>query len=1626
MDAKNNRHRAELIASLSKIAVNQLTQSQAEQFDNFIANAMHFYPDADYLARPPEEIFWNLWGLRRFSGEAIPMTAGESRARVRVFNPEPELDGWSSVHTTIYINQRDMPFLVDSLRIVLNRRGLNIFTLQSNPVWVLRNAGGVIDCIYTDFVEGAEREALITIEVDLHVASELADLRRELLDVLDDVEVVVGEFDPMRQRVETLIEELKSNAPEVEKLKESLEFLRWIHSGYFTFTGCVEFDLKVDNDKFYLSEAADSRCGLLKKYSGDRRQGWVEELSPGVRALYESDELLAITKSSQRSRVHRDVYSDYVVIKRFNSAGEPCGEVRFMGLYTSQFYSYSPRRIPLLRNKVNWVMENSGFKASSHDGKALMTILDFHPRDELFYVSRERLAETAISIWQIYERRVIKAFIHPDPFDKFVSCIVYLPRESFSTQARMKIQHSIGDRLDALESEFTTQFLPESVLVRIYLVYQVRNKQYLTVQSTDLEDIVRQVTRDWCDEFAALAIEQAGDNQGATLARRFQRAFPGAYRELYTPLQALGHIELFDALEGSADLAIALQHQQAAENNHLQLKLFHRDQPLELSDMIPMLENLGFRVVMEHPYLIRPDADGEIWLQEFQLSFSLDVDVDVEAVQGSFKEALSRVWKGDAENDSFNRLVIGARLDWRAVAMLRLYARYLKQLGISYSQLFIADTLSRYLDITRNLVALFKSYFDPRYAGETRGERVQGLVAKILAALDQVDNISEDNVIRSYLEVIQATLRTNFFQTIEDGSFKSYISVKLESGKISLAPKPRPEFEIFVYSPRVEGVHLRGGKVARGGLRWSDRLEDYRTEVLGLVKAQQVKNAVIVPTGAKGGFVAKQASMAAGRDAWLQEGIASYMLYIQALLDITDNIIDGEIVPPVDVVRRDGDDPYLVVAADKGTATFSDIANEISYGNNFWLGDAFASGGGNGYDHKAMGITARGAWVAVQRHFREIGVDIQQQDFTVVGVGDMGGDVFGNGMLLSEHIQLVSAFNHLHIFVDPNPDAASTFVERQRLFDTPRSTWDDFDRSLMSEGSAIYSRSSKSLTLTPQIKQRFAIDSDELTPTELINAILKSPVDLIWNGGIGTYVKASSENNAEVGDRANDVLRVDGRELRCKVFGEGGNLGMTQRGRIEFCLKGGLCNTDFIDNAAGVDCSDHEVNIKILLNQLVLTGQLQIDERNQFLESMTDSVSELVLHNNVCQTQAISLAQHRSDQQHAEYQRFMTWLESSGKLDRELEFLPTDDQLSERINRHKPSWTRPELAVLVCYSKVMLKEALVAADLLSEPFLAASVDRAFPPALVERYPDEVANHQLRQEIVATQLANDMVDRVGFSFFFRQMESTGASAGDVIRAYSIAMSILDLHELWQDIEESDLPAAVQLDLLHILIRLTRRTTRWLLRNRRHSLNCSEIIEQFTGPIASVLEQLPELHEIEWINLWSAEKNNITELGVADQLAARLAASDSMFISLGVVDTALQLDKPVQQVAKLYFKLGEFLSLDWFMAQIVALHPENRWQDLARESYVDDLEGQRRRLTASLVRDSLSDDSLGNDSLGDDLDALIEGWQEQQAPLIERWKFMIKDLRHGPTPDFAMISVALRELLDLVQASIDGRG
>ena len=1611
MDVSKEHRRQKLIDTLLGIADTELKAKQRIQFDNFVVNALHFYPDAEYLERPTEDIFWSVWGLCCFAQRFSVEDAKEGK--VRVFTPTEKIDGWNSQYTTIYIDHRDMPFLVDSLRIALNRRGLNIFTLQSNPVWILRDSAGQLKQISSTYLPESESEALMTIEVDLLTETESDDLRKELVSVLDDVSAVVDDHGAMLKRLEQLIGELRQNAPSVDQLDESVAFLEWIYSGFFVFTGSAEFTLDNVSEKVYLKRVPDSSFGLLHKYQGDVPQQSVDQLSEGVKALYEDDQILAVTKSSKRSTVHRDSYSDYIVVKRFNAEGDPIGEVRFMGLYTSQFYSYSPRRIPILREKVNWIMENSGLNAGSHDGKALQTILDTHPRDELLLVGRNVLAETAIGIWQIYERRAVKVFMHTDAFDKFVSCLVYVPREIFSTQLRDRLKEQIGAKLGALEQEVGAQFVPDSVLVRIYLVYKIDNQDYLSVTVEDLQALVETSVRDWRSDFNLHALGQLGKAEGSALGRRMQGAFSEAYKEIFTPQQAFQHVELFNQLQSSDDLSIELLDDQGSSNQNFTLLLFHLDSPLALSDMIPMLENLGFSVRMERPFQIRPESGDTVWMQDFKLNFNIDVDVDVSAVKNSFKDALLRVWRGDAEDDSLNRLVVGARLDWRSVAMLRLYARYLKQIGVPYSQEFIADTLSRHLDITRNLVALFKAHFDPRYALEDRSERIQGLINNVQRGLDAIANLNEDNIIRGYLQLIQATQRTNFFQMDARGECKPYTAIKLCTQQVDIAPEPRPVYEIFVYSARFEGVHLRGGKVARGGLRWSDRLEDYRTEVLGLVKAQQVKNAVIVPTGAKGGFVAKKLSTTASREAFLQEGIACYQLYIQALLDISDNLNDGEIIVPRDVICRDSEDPYLVVAADKGTATFSDIANDISEANDFWLGDAFASGGGNGYDHKGMGITARGAWVAVQRHFYELGIDTQSENFTVVGIGDMAGDVFGNGMLLSRHIQLVAAFNHQHIFVDPDPNVASSYAERERLFQMPRSSWDDYDKSLLSRGGAIFSRASKSITLTPEIMQRFCIPETDVAPSQLINYLLKAQVDLIWNGGIGTYVKASSENNADVGDRANDNLRVDGRELQCRVFGEGGNLGMTQKARVEYCLNDGRCNSDFIDNAAGVDCSDHEVNIKILLNSQVDAGNLSMPDRNDLLADMTDQVAELVLENNRRQTQSISLALVKSKQHHSEYQRFLVWLEEADKLDRDLEHLPSDEQLIDRINRQQPSWTRPELAVLVCYSKVVLKEALTDADLLSDRWLAQEVSDYFPSQLVSRFGEAVKQHPLANDIAINQLANDLVNRVGFTFFFRQAESTGASVTDVVKAYIVVCQVLGIKSLWQQIESHSprLPADVELEMLHVLVRLTRRATRWVLRNHRLNLDCEMLINQYAEPVEIFLSELPTLQKDQWKALWQQESDDIMTLGVNRALSERLACSDSMFISMGVVSIALSLRVSVQTVAEAFFRLGEYLSLDWFMAAIVELQPENRWQDLARETYVDDLESQRRRLTAALCRLGMSKANS------------MEIWQQQQQDLIRRWHLMVADLRNAPNPDFAMISVALKELFNLVMASVD---
>jgi glutamate dehydrogenase len=1535
--------------------------------------------------------------------------------KVKVYCPQ-EHDCVGS--TEIFIIQRDMPFLVDSVRIELNRRGVNIRTIKSTILNVTRDAKGTLLSAFADEGETDScKEALIFISVDFYGSDqEKQALTDSIVDVLRDVEAVTNDFVPMVQRLEQAIDDVRVNHagfPE-EEVDELAGFLEWMKTDAFIFLGCAEYAFKHDQQTLTLEHLPERQLGIFARHPVKVSETALNDLSPGLRKFFENGLPMAFTKSSLRARVHRQAYSDYIILKRYNAEGEVVGESLFMGLYTSRVYTMSPFLMPLIRQRVNQVLNRVGFPKGSHDYKAMCQLIEVHPRDELFNCSADELYRALMGIWQINERRMVRFFMRADPFEKFVNCLVYMPRDIYKTSIREKIERYLKSELDADECEFNTYF-SESILARTQYVLRINSNRYLDVDQKQLGEKIVQLTRNWCDDLTDAAMAEWGDELGREMIARYGGAFPASYQDHFNHSNAIADIHLFHPLTSDDEISMSFYQHDGDDYNVMRLRLFHRRAQLELSNLVPMLENLGFRVLGEHPYQITPDSTDVIWLHDFTLRFGLDVDVDVSAVRHNFQEAFNAVWLGNTENDSFNHLVVGARLDWRTVALLRLYARYMKQLGSNFSQDFLASTLAANLDITRNLVALFHCLLDPKVVAQERQEygRADRLNEKIIEALDQVTNLNADKVLRSYMQLINATKRTNFFQLDDNGEYKSYISVKLSPREVDDAPEPRPLYEIFVYSPRMEGVHLRLGKVARGGLRWSDRLEDYRTEVLGLVKAQQVKNAVIVPTGAKGGFVSKQLDPKASREEFLQEGFNCYQLFITGLLDITDNIVDDNVVPPDCVVCRDYEDPYLVVAADKGTATFSDAANKLSSDHNYWLGDAFASGGSYGYDHKKMGITARGAWVSVQRHFCEKGLNTQTDDITVVGIGDMSGDVFGNGMLMSEHIKLVAAFNHQHIFIDPDPDPAKSFAERKRLFELPRSTWADYDPVLISDGGGVFLRSAKSIQLSPQIKHFLSITKDELKPNELVQALLLAEVDLIWNGGIGTYVKAAVESHQDVGDRANDPVRVNGRDLKCRVFGEGGNLGMTQRGRIEYSLNGGACNTDFIDNSAGVDCSDHEVNIKILLNELVRREALTMEQRNQLLEEMTDNISALVLHNNYRQTQAISLAYQRCQNDFSEYWRFILEKESEGKLNRALEYLPDDEVLAER-EKHALGLTRPEISVLVSYGKMLLKDAVLASNVPEDSYVARTITSAFPDKLLKEYPEQVANHSLKREIITNQIVNELINIMGLTFCQRQVASTGAGIDEVVRAYVIVRDVLGLGRVWKQVESLDyeVPAEVQFELFSALMRLGRRASRWMLRNRRSCLSPQREVQAFGPKLVELQLLLPTLFSGEQGSGWKEEVERIVAMNVQQNVAVLVASSNFLYFGFGIADIAVQTGKPVGLVLELYYRISKELELDWFADQIVQLEPTSRWEDFARESYVDDLENQRRSLTNTL---------LSSVNSAEDIDSVIDIWKAAQSQLIVRWSKMVDELQAAPSKDFPMYSVALRELLDIVQAT-----
>jgi len=1537
-----------------------------------------------------------------------------AQPQVRVYNPDYERHGWQSTHTAVEVLHHDLPFLVDSVRTELNRRGYSIHTLQTTVLSVRRGSKGELLEILPKGTtgEGILHESLMYLEIDRCAnAAELNVLSKELEQVLGEVRVAVADFEPMKAKVQEILTRLDNSAfaVEADEKNEIKSFLEWLVNNHFTFLGYEEFTVVDQADGGHIEYDQNSFLGLTRML----RTGLTNEdrhIEDYAVAYLREPTLLSFAKAAHPSRVHRPAYPDYVSIREIDADGKVIKEHRFMGLYTSSVYGESVRVIPFIRRKVEEIERRSGFQAKAHLGKELAQVLEVLPRDDLFQTPVDELFSTVMSIVQIQERNKIRVFLRKDPYGRFCYCLAYVPRDIYSTEVRQKIQQVLMERLKATDCEFWT-FFSESVLARVQLILRVDPKNRIDIDPLQLENEVIQACRSWQDDYAALIVENLGEAKGVDVLADFPKGFPAGYRERFAAHSAVVDMQHLLNLSEKKPLAMSFYQPLAAGPRELHCKLYHADTPLALSDVLPILENLGLRVLGEFPYRLRHNNGREFWIHDFAFTAAEGMELDIQQLNDTLQDAFVHIVRGDAENDAFNRLVLTAGLPWRDVALLRAYARYLKQIRLGFDLGYIASTLNNHTDIARELTRLFKTrfYLARKLGSDDLDDKQQRLEQAILTALDDVQVLNEDRILRRYLDLIKATLRTNFYQTDANGQNKSYFSFKFNPHLIPELPKPVPKFEIFVYSPRVEGVHLRFGNVARGGLRWSDREEDFRTEVLGLVKAQQVKNSVIVPVGAKGGFLPRRLPLGGSRDEIAAEGIACYRIFISGLLDITDNLKDGKLVPPANVVRHDDDDPYLVVAADKGTATFSDIANGIAIDYGFWLGDAFASGGSAGYDHKKMGITAKGAWVGVQRHFRERGINVQEDSVTVVGIGDMAGDVFGNGLLMSDKLQLVAAFNHMHIFIDPNPDPATSFVERKRMFDLPRSAWSDYDTSIMSEGGGIFSRSAKSIAISPQMKERFDIQADKLTPTELLNALLKAPVDLLWNGGIGTYVKASSESHADVGDKANDALRVNGNELRCKVVGEGGNLGMTQLGRVEFGLNGGGSNTDFIDNAGGVDCSDHEVNIKILLNEVVQAGDMTGKQRDQLLASMTDEVGGLVLGNNYKQTQALSLAARRAYERAAEYKRLMSDLEGRGKLDRAIEYLPTEEQLTERAATGK-GLTRPELSVLISYSKIDLKQQLLDSLVPDDDYLTRDMETAFPPTLVSKFADAMRRHRLKREIVSTQIANDLVNHMGITFVQRLKESTGMTPANVAGAYVIVRDIFHLPHWFRQIEALDyqVSADVQLELMDELMRLGRRATRWFLRARRNEQNAARDVAHFGPHLKELGLKLDELLSGEIRENWQERYQAYVAAGVPELLARMVAGTTHLYTLLPIIEAADVTGQDPAEVAKAYFAVGSALDITWYNGKISALPVENNWQALAREAFRDDVDWQQRAITIAVLQ------AGGGDS---DVETRLALWMKQNDAMIQRWRAMLVEIRAASGSDYAMYAVANRELNDL---------
>jgi glutamate dehydrogenase len=1552
-----------------------------------------------YTARDLASLAQEAWG---FLAERKP-----GSAKIRLQSPRD--GGRLGAIAVVEIINDDKPFLLDSTMGELTALGIEVRLVAHPVLGVSRDPVGRVVAL----VPGGARESFIHIHIErIDDEARKSAILGALGDTLTEVQLAVIDWPAMLRRVRDVVAELQASPPPLpaEEVAEAIEFLQWLLVDNFTFLGVREDTYEGTAGTLALKPG--SELGILRHRASEvmTASGERLDLPAAARDMFAEPQALLINKTSQQSRVHRRVTMDIVGVKRYDAAGRLAGFFRIVGLFTSTAYTRSTRGIPYLRRKTASVVARAGLDATSHSGKALALVLEQYPRDELFAIDEETLLRYGLTILQLDERPRVRVLARRDRFDRFVSVLVYVPRDRFDSTVREEIGAFLADAYRGKAVSFTP-FFPEGRLVRVHFIVARGEGPLADAKRAELEGGVSDIVRTWGDGLADAIAEAHEPAPARALLTRYQDAFSQAYREAFSPLDAVRDIRAIDALTPERPLAVDFYQRLWDEKQSLGLKIWSHGRPIPLSERVPVLEHMGFRVIDEttyHAQTFGRDAP-DFWLHDMALVRVDGANVDLGDLKGHLETCFLMVMGGAAENDGFNGLVLAAGLPWRDIALLRTLARYLRQIRVPYSQDYLWATLARHGAIAAKVATLFHVRFDPRL-GPPTGERAiaeSALAAEIDADLAHVDSLDEDRIIRHFVNVVQAATRTNFYQLGRDGAVKDEIAIKLDSRKVDGMPLPKPLCEIFVCSPRLEAVHLRFGKVARGGIRWSDRPQDFRTEVLGLVKAQQVKNAVIVPVGAKGGFVPKR--MPAGpREAVQAEGVATYRIFMSRMLDITDNIgPDGALVPPADTVRHDGDDPYLVVAADKGTATFSDIANGIAGEHGFWLDDAFASGGSAGYDHKGMGITARGAWESVKRHFREMDVDIGRTPFTAVGVGDMSGDVFGNGMLRERATKLIAAFDHRDIFIDPSPDAEKTFVERRRLFHLPRSSWQDFDKALISAGGGVFPRSLKEIDLSPEAQAALSFSQAKATPQEVMRAILKAPVDLLFFGGIGTYIRAATEGDEAAGDRANDPIRITGGDLRCKVVGEGANLGMTQRGRIEAGLRGIRLNTDAIDNSAGVNTSDVEVNLKIALSRPMRDRRITRADRNTLLAGLTDDVASLVLRNNYQQTLALSLAERRGLEDLGFQQRMMQTLEQRHLLDRAVEFLPDDMELTERRRRSQPLM-RPELSVLLAYAKLSLKDDLLDSTVPDDPYLGRELSRYFPAAVAEKFPDALAQHRLRREIIATQLANSMISRGGPTLVVRIADETGAPPARIAAAFAAVRNSYDLIGLNSEIEALDnrIPGKLQLDLFAAVQDLLLDRIVWFLRNADLAQGLAAVIDHYQAGIAAVAAALDGALTEAARAARTARSAELAAAGVPDAAARRIADLPWLNPAADIVLVADRTQQPVADVAATYFAAGAYFQLDRIVAAARRVPIADYFDRLALDRALDTIGDAERRITGEMM------------ARGPAGTAAVDAWVAARRDEVERVRMAVHEIAASGLT-LSKLSVAASMLGDLAK-------